>query len=64
MATITVAIPDGEAAQITGRGFEVTAYISPNDGQPVIEIDTTPELGEVRVYVNDGQVYAADPEVG
>jgi hypothetical protein len=60
--TPTVVMPVEGAASIEGKGFAVIAYLSPNDGQPVIEIDTTPGLGEVRVYINDGQVYAADPE--
>lgn len=42
--------------------FSVTVYLSPNDAAPVIEIDTIEGLGEIRVYVNDGQVFAGDPE--
>jgi len=41
--------------------LEVTVFIQ-DDGCPVIEIDTTEETGEIRVYVNDGQIFAADPE--
>ena len=64
--TLTYRSPqDGSYVQteIEGMG-EVTVYLSPNDGQLVVEIDTQPGIGEVRVYVNDGQVYAADPEEG
>ena len=47
-----------------GPTFKVTAYLSPNDGCPVIEIDTVEGTDEIRVYVNDGQIFAGNPEEG
>lgn len=46
------------------KGVTVQAYLSPIDGQPVIEIDTSEHTGEVRVFVNDGQIFGRDPEEG
>lgn len=64
----TVELPDDCAAIIVREGthnfpgIRVTVYYSPNDGQPVIEIDTEKHTGEVRAYLNDNPIYAGDPE--
>jgi hypothetical protein len=39
----------------------VTVYDG-DDGVPVVQLDTTPSAGRVRVNVNDGTVFDADPE--
>jgi hypothetical protein len=59
-----ITVPTSGYAELMGIGFRVTAYYSPNDAAPVIEVHTTEDLGEVRVYVNDAQVFAGDPEEG
>lgn len=40
----------------------VTIYRSPNDYAYVVEVDTQPDTGEVRFYINDRQIFAGDPE--
>jgi hypothetical protein len=35
-----------------------------DDGATVVQIDTAENTGRVRVYVNDGTVFDADPETG
>lgn len=42
--------------------LELTQYVSEIDGAHVVEIDTRPEHGRIRIYLNDGPVYDADPE--
>lgn len=42
----------------------VTTYRSEIDGAAVVEIDTTVDGGRLRVNVNDGTVFDADPEQG
>lgn len=55
----------GNYAAIEGEDmFDVTAYLSPKDGCPVIEIDTQRNVGEIRVYINDGRIWKGDPEKG
>lgn len=41
----------------------VVAYRSDDDGATVIDIETMEGLGEVRVNLNDGNIWAGDPEV-
>ena len=53
----------GEAAKMALDSVEVTIYRSPGDSAIVVEIDTQPGTGPIRVYVNEGRVFAADPEV-
>lgn len=44
---------------------EVELYRSDIDGAVVVQIDTTVgETGHLRVYVNDGDVFDADPDTG
>lgn len=43
--------------------IDVTIYRSPQDGALVVEIDTQVEAGRVRVNLNDGVLFDADPEV-
>lgn len=45
-------------------GVTVQVYLSLIDGQPVIEIDTSEHTGEIRVYMNDGQIFGREPEEG
>lgn len=42
--------------------IDVTIYRSPRDGALVVEIDTQVEAGRVRVNLNDGILFDADPE--
>lgn len=51
----------GEIREDT-KGIQVQMYLSLEDGQPVIEIDTSEYTGEIRVYVNDGKIYGRDPD--
>ena len=44
------------------ESVEVAIYRSPDDGAFVVEVDTQEATGDVRVYLNDGQLYAGDPE--
>jgi len=41
---------------------ETTIYRSDIDGAVVIEIDTQPETGHVRVNLNDSPIWDRDPE--
>lgn len=43
--------------------IEVTVYRSRIDGALVVEIDTVPGTGRVRVNLNDGTLWDSDPEV-
>jgi hypothetical protein len=63
-ASTTVSPGGDEVAKVTLESVSVSIYRSPEDSAFVVEIDTEVHTGEVRVYVNDGQVFAADPEVG
>lgn len=57
--------PSGDKiGKVTFESVELTIYRSPEDAAFVVEIDTQTDTGEIRVYVNDGQIFAADPEVG
>lgn len=40
----------------------VSVFLSYIDGMPVVQINTEPGLGPVRVYINDGAVWYADAE--
>ena len=62
-ARVTTSPGGDPIAQIEFESVSVTAYHSPNDAAFVIEVDTQEGTGEVRVYVNEGQVFAGDPEV-
>lgn len=50
-----------EAPSVTVHGVTVTVYLSPEDGAPVVELDTDRSLGDdvpqIRVYVNDGAIF-------
>lgn len=50
----------------TPNGVEAEVYpYASDDGTEkyiVVQIDTTPETGRIKVYVNDGTVYDNDPE--
>lgn len=54
--------PGDPVEKFSLRMVEVTGYPSPNDGAPVIEVDTQEGLEEVRIYLNDHQLYAGNPE--
>lgn len=43
-------------------GVTVVTYRSLEDGAVVVEVETTPTTGQVRVYINDGVVFDKDPE--
>lgn len=43
---------------------EISAYRSDGDSAFVVQIDTAEDLGQLRVFVNDGAVYDADPATG
>ena len=45
------------------RWLRVYAYIG-HDGVPVVQIDTTEALGQLRININDDPVWDADPETG
>jgi len=51
------------AVENTPPDFEITTFRSDIDGAAVVEVGTVDVHGRVRVYVNDGTVYDADPEV-
>lgn len=59
---IEVGLPPHGSTVVEGDGFRVVVYTSPNDGAPVVEVDTEEDLGEIRVYLNDGQIFAGNPE--
>ena len=40
----------------------LVTYISATDGVTVVEVETGPTTGRLRVYVNDGPVFDQDPE--
>lgn len=43
-----------------------TYVYEPEDGEEpyqVVQIDTAPNVGLMRVYINDGTVYVGNPEV-
>ncbi len=42
--------------------IEVSVYRSKIDGALVVEIDTTDETGDLRINLNDGQIWTGDPE--
>lgn len=44
--------------------IEVTIYRSKIDGALVVDVDTVPDTGRVRVNLNDGTIWTGDPEVG
>lgn len=48
------------------HGIELGAYAyaddETEDAYTVVQIDTIPETGRVRVYINDGVIYDDDPE--
>ena len=44
------------------EGVTIYVWRSEHDGAVVVQIDTHPHTGRVRVYVNDGAVFDADPE--
>ena len=43
---------------------EISAYRSDGDSAFVVQIDTAEDLGQLRVFVNVGAVYDADPATG
>lgn len=51
-------------ADFEGPIVEVTAYSSTIDGAVVLEVDTFDSGDRIRVNVNDGTVFDADPEKG
>lgn len=58
---VSLELHDGEDQLLT-----VTAHVSSRDGAAVVEIDTA-ALGtgrECRVFVNDGPIFAANPDTG
>ncbi len=58
-----------ERTEVKGvPGITVTVYLSPEDGVPVIYLDTENDLipegplgPKMRVYVNDGDAYIGEP---
>lgn len=45
-----------------GATITVGVWVSDVDGVPVVQIDTTDNSGRIRVNVNEGPVFDADPE--
>lgn len=48
----------------TSVGIEVCAGESPIDGAHLVIIDTLGMTGRIRILLNDGTIYDADPEEG
>lgn len=46
-----------DADQTDGSGPSVCGYMSERDGAHVVEIDTTEDIGRVRVVINDGPAW-------
>lgn len=55
---------DEDAMVVTIPGGEVlvSAYVSDVDGVPVIQVDTNPGSGRLRVNLNDGTLWDGDPD--
>lgn len=46
-----------------GREVEVRSWVG-DDGAIVVQVDTSPTSGHVRVNLNDAVLFDADPDVG
>lgn len=55
---------DADEALRESPHAEISAYRSDGDSAFVVQIDTAADLGQIRVFINDGAVYDADPATG
>lgn len=63
-ATLEAAEADARGESLDGEEKVIVATSRAPDGATVAQIDTLEGLGHLRVWLNDGLIYDADPEAG